>query len=414
MRLKMSNKKIGWLGQRSFYGALGLGTRRRVLRFDRLLGSTYTPAIQDREDDQVNARGRAGDGTTRGHAGDGTTRGRAGDGTARGRAGDGTTRGRAGDGTTRGRAGDGTARGRAGDGTTRGRAGDGTTRGRAGDGTARGRAGDGTARGRAGDGTARGRAGDGTARGRAGDGTARGRAGDGTAQDDQRDGAASHMSFISRTQLYTFLLVSLGGLAWVSDAYAQSNDETVSAVSSDEEFDDKSAKEGETEVQSVANIDRSTSFGDINAAGVPTEKKKERVESMLVDQRSALGRVVTILAEARSSKDIVQLNCVNEKLIQVKGLLKISEQASLEMYESIANGAQDLVNHEYTKVVVAHQKGQVLKAEAELCVGESSVYAGDTNVNVEIDAEADGFGGDPSLAAAPPPGPALPPVSSIF
>lgn len=156
-------------------------------------------------------------------------------------------------------------------------------------------------------------------------------------------------------------------------------------------------------------------FGNVDAAKVPVDEKRERMETMLKDERESLARVVELLREARASKDIVQLNCVNEKLTQVKGLLKISEQSSLQMYEAIASNAGDLVNHEYTKVVVAHQKSQVLRAEAEQCVGESSVYGGATEV--EVDDGTDGEGGDGSDAtsnSAPPPGPAVPPVASAF
>lgn len=178
------------------------------------------------------------------------------------------------------------------------------------------------------------------------------------------------------------------------------------------------SEDGETPDTSVQalpeGIDEPQLRDTLDPSKVSVDDKREKVESKLVDQRSTLGRVVQILAEARSTKDIVQLNCVNEKLIQVKGLLKISEKASLEMYEAIASGADDLINHEYTKVVVAHQKSQVLRAEAEQCVGESSIYSGDTDVDVEIDSDDGSGGGDPTTDAAPPPGPAVPPVSSTF
>lgn len=172
------------------------------------------------------------------------------------------------------------------------------------------------------------------------------------------------------------------------------------------------AADGDTAVAPAPAASAPRAFGNIDADKVPVDEKKDRVESMLGEQRQALGRVVEILSEARSSKDIVQLNCVNEKLTQVKGLLKISEQASLQMYESIASNARDLVNHEYTKVVVAHQKTGLLRTAAEQCVGESSIYSGETQVDVEIDGE--GGGSDPTTAATPPPGPAVPPVASTF
>lgn len=178
--------------------------------------------------------------------------------------------------------------------------------------------------------------------------------------------------------------------------------------------DSSEENEAETSVSAVPAGEETPIYGNVDPTKIPIDEKKSRTEAMLVDQRQALARASEILAEARSSKDIVQLNCVNEKLTQIKGLLKISEQASLEMYEAIANNASDLINHEYTKIVVAHQKSQILKAEAEQCVGESSVYAGDTSVEVLLEGDGGGFAGDPTTASAPPPGPAVPPVASTF
>lgn len=207
--------------------------------------------------------------------------------------------------------------------------------------------------------------------------------------------------------------VRIGLLAWASLGLVAPG----SALAQDETSPSETAGAGETAVESLpsaAGERAAPAFGNVDAARVPVGEKKDRVEKMVGEQRKTLARVTEILAGARASKDIVQLNCVNEKLTQVKGLLKISEQASLQMYEAIASAANDLVNHEYTKVVVAHQKSQVLRAEAEQCVGENSVYSGDTSVDVEIDDGGGGFGGDPTTAAAPPPGPAVPPVASTF
>ncbi|MCC7384179.1 MAG: hypothetical protein IT384_20210 [Deltaproteobacteria bacterium] len=123
-------------------------------------------------------------------------------------------------------------------------------------------------------------------------------------------------------------------------------------------------------------------------------EKKSRAEEMLAEMRETLARGSEILAEARQAKDVVQLNCVNEKLVQIKGLLKIGEQSSVRMYEGIAEGADDVVNHEYTRLAVAHQRGRVLRAEAEQCVGENVVYTGETEVEVEVDDDI--LEGDPT------------------
>ncbi len=149
----------------------------------------------------------------------------------------------------------------------------------------------------------------------------------------------------------------------------------------------------------------------VDASKIPTKQKKRRVEKMLVEQRGALARAAEILADTRARKNIAQLNCVNEKLTQIKGLLKISEIASLKMYEGIAENRQDMVNFEYTKVAVANGKSSLLRAEAEQCVGKQVVFTGDTEVTLEIDSDIQQR--DPTEPSSPPAGPQQPPVASV-
>ena len=158
--------------------------------------------------------------------------------------------------------------------------------------------------------------------------------------------------------------------------------------------------------------DRAIRLQDIDASKVSTPDKKANAERMITEERASLARATELLQDARSAKDIVQLNCVNEKLTQIKGLLRLSERASVSMYQAIAKSVQDVINHEYTKIAVAHQKTQVLRSEAEQCVGELSVYTGDTEVSVEIDDAIPTT--DPTLPITPPPGPETPPVASGF
>jgi hypothetical protein len=82
------------------------------------------------------------------------------------------------------------------------------------------------------------------------------------------------------------------------------------------------------------------------------------------------------------------------------------------MYEAIAGGLTDVINHEFTKLSVAHQKVGVLRAELDQCVGESSVYTGETEVDVVVDDE--GQQADPTKTQPPEPAPEMPAVSSTF
>src|SRR5689334_16326452 len=102
----------------------------------------------------------------------------------------------------------------------------------------------------------------------------------------------------------------------------------VARVAAQETPEDKQA-DVTTEREDAQRKDRPPSGDDMNMSNIESLSPAEmqtRSETMLKDMRDALRRVTEILGEARGSKDIVQLNCVNEKVTQIKGLLRISEE----------------------------------------------------------------------------------------
>jgi hypothetical protein len=72
-------------------------------------------------------------------------------------------------------------------------------------------------------------------------------------------------------------------------------------------------------------------------------------------------------------------------LINIKGLIRISEQADIALQEAVTKGEKDSSTHEFQKIAIAHQKVKILKIEAEQCVGELAFAVGKTTVEVEID-----------------------------
>jgi hypothetical protein len=118
---------------------------------------------------------------------------------------------------------------------------------------------------------------------------------------------------------------------------------------------------------------------------IPLPEKKARAESMVADMRAAYRRATEILGEANANKDVVQLNCIQEKLTQIGGLVDIADGSSKQMLKAAGQNRDDAVNHEFTKLAVAHQKTMQLRAEADQCVGEKAIYTGDTVVETEID-----------------------------
>ncbi len=135
------------------------------------------------------------------------------------------------------------------------------------------------------------------------------------------------------------------------------------------------------------------------ASDVPDGTKLQRSNKAIATMREVLRDVLGKLDEARRAKDVVKLSCVNEKLTQIKGLLRISEQADNALLEAVSNQDSTSSEHEYTKVMIAHQKVAQLRTEAEKCIGQLA-FRVDENMAVEVEEPSDLPGGDPTQ---PPP-----------
>lgn len=134
----------------------------------------------------------------------------------------------------------------------------------------------------------------------------------------------------------------------------------------------------------------------VEASKVPNnEKLKVSADSVAV-MRAALKDVLQKLEEARNTKDVVKLTCVNEKLTQIKGLLRISEQADVALQEAVVRNESESANHEFTKVTIARSKVDQLRAEAEQCMGQLAFKA-DENMTLELEVPDYLPKNDPSL-----------------
>ena len=160
----------------------------------------------------------------------------------------------------------------------------------------------------------------------------------------------------------------LGGLAYAPGAHAQGRRKTDVQLSFDK----------------ASNL----SFADqVSKGGVLVQRMKDH-----------LRRGFELLEKARTEKDIVKLNAINEKLSSMKGLLKISEAAFVALQEAGARRDKETADHEYTKIAIAAQKVDALAIEAEGAVGDSLHYTGDTRV--EVTAEGFAAEGDVGTSGA--------------
>jgi len=147
------------------------------------------------------------------------------------------------------------------------------------------------------------------------------------------------------------------------------------------------------------------------AADIPDAEKLNRSRDYVGRMRSALSEVLGRLEEARATKDVVKLNCVNEKLTQVKGLLRISEQSDVALQEAVAKKDSTTAEHEYSKVSIAKTKVEQLRGEAEQCIGQLA-FRTDENLTVEVEVPSGLPTEDPTNPPAPQPPTSRPPPAS--
>jgi len=116
--------------------------------------------------------------------------------------------------------------------------------------------------------------------------------------------------------------------------------------------------------------------------GASDTDKLEASAENLARMKTSLKQVLARVEEARNEKDIVKLNCVNEKLTQIKALLKVAEQADLALHEAISNKDQGSES-EFTKIGIARTKVEGLRSESEQCIGQLA-YIVDEKTTVEV------------------------------
>lgn len=117
-------------------------------------------------------------------------------------------------------------------------------------------------------------------------------------------------------------------------------------------------------------------------SGLSEAEKLEKATDSLARMKNSLKAVLGRVEQARNEKDVVKLNCVNDKLTQIKGLLRVAEQADVALHEAAANKDPG-TEAEYSKIAIARTKIDVLKGEADQCIGQLA-YVVDERTTVEV------------------------------
>jgi hypothetical protein len=125
--------------------------------------------------------------------------------------------------------------------------------------------------------------------------------------------------------------------------------------------------------------------------GEQEKKARQYVRQM----RRTLNKIDTQAGSARDSRDFVKLGCVNDKLVQIKGNVRLGEQQYKDMNLADARGDDQARNHEFSKLTISHQKVNVLGIEAQSCIGKEASFVGTQKTEVDVDKRVKAHG-DPT------------------
>jgi hypothetical protein len=148
----------------------------------------------------------------------------------------------------------------------------------------------------------------------------------------------------------------------------------------------------------------------INTVG--TQESVQQANDYMTKLRATETRITKLQDQARAKRDVIKLNCVSDKLVQLKGHLKLANTSNVNLQTAVSRGDEAARRHELTRMTIIYQKGVVLGTEAENCVGEDASYVGETRVDVEIDPNIPDE--DPTEPQLPLPDVTRPPEASPF
>lgn len=91
------------------------------------------------------------------------------------------------------------------------------------------------------------------------------------------------------------------------------------------------------------------------------------------------------LEQARESRDVVKVLCLNDKLNQVDVALRSTRDRIQALSGAVEKNDVERSRHEFTVIQVLRDRVRALSQEASQCIGEETGFIDEPKVRVEID-----------------------------
>lgn len=109
----------------------------------------------------------------------------------------------------------------------------------------------------------------------------------------------------------------------------------------------------------------------IGADELPLAEVKAKAEKAIEDMRNRRDQAEAALRQARTDRAMGRLDCVNEALIALKGVLKLAEGYLYDLQAEAKESNGKAANASYAKIKIAMKKVDDLDARLRSCGGPS-------------------------------------------
>lgn len=105
-------------------------------------------------------------------------------------------------------------------------------------------------------------------------------------------------------------------------------------------------------------------------------------DDAMTNMHAMLRHVTQLREKAAKDKDIIKLNCVNDKLMPMKAQVNLAEGSRRDLDQMISANDEKGRYAAYSDLTLSLDKVKDLRDEADACVGDALTYIGKTDVQV--------------------------------
>jgi hypothetical protein len=111
-------------------------------------------------------------------------------------------------------------------------------------------------------------------------------------------------------------------------------------------------------------------LGGSISANLSLAEMTEQVAQLDTQTEEDAQYVLRLQLQARKEKDVIKLNCINDKLLQIKALRNIIEGAKSDFDIAVSGANSDEQHYQFSRVTLSADNIRALREEANACAGE--------------------------------------------